>query len=57
MQIRTLLSLPYIPIYSYAKSSSRQEVIHKAYFLEIVSRDPKAVFSAFEDIIAALRCV
>lgn len=54
MQIRTLLSLPYIPIYSYAKSSSRQEVIHKAYFLEIVSRDPKAVFSAFEDIIAAL---
>ena len=54
MQIRTLLSLPYIPIYSYARSSSRQEVIHKAYFLKIASRSPDEVFSAFSHIIDAL---
>ena len=54
MQIRTLLSLPYIPIYSYARSSSRQEVIHKAYFLKIASRSPDKVFSAFSHIIDAL---
>lgn len=54
MQIRTLLSLPYIPIYSYARSSSRQEVIHKAYFLKIASRSPDEVFSVFSHIIDAL---
>lgn len=55
MQIRTLLALPYIPIYSYAKSSSRQEVIHKAYSLKISSLPPEAVFRDFVNSIEVLK--
>lgn len=54
MQIRTLLTLPYIPIYSYAKSSSRQAAIHKAYFLKITPLPPEKVFSEFRNTINAL---
>ena len=55
MQIRSLLTLPYIPIYSYARSSSRQDVIHKAYFLKIAPLSPDAVFSEFVDTIDVLK--
>ena len=47
MQIRTLLALPYIPIYSYARSSSRQEVVRKAYALKIVPLSSEAIFNEF----------
>ena len=47
MQIRTLLTLPYVPIYSYARSSSRQDVVHKAYSLKIAPLSPDNVFREF----------
>lgn len=55
MQIRTLLALPYIPIYSYARSSSRQEVIRKAYSLKISQQSPEAVFCDFVKSIEILK--
>ena len=45
----------YIPIYSYARSSSRQEVIRKAYSLKISQQSPEAVFCDFVKSIEILK--
>lgn len=54
MQIRTLLSLPYIPIYSYAHSGSRQEVVRRYYNLKVATNEPQAEFSTFTNVIEKL---
>ena len=56
MQIRTLLVISEIPLYSYASSSSRQEVIKRYYTLQIKNMDPAEQFLHFKKIIDLL-CV
>lgn len=57
MRIRTLLSLPYIPIYSYAHSGSHQDIVRRYYNLEVGNKIPEEKFDDFVSVIEMLKVV
>lgn len=54
-KIRTLLTLPYIPIYSYAHANSKTDIIRKYYYGKIVSLDEKLLVDNFKKVILNLQ--
>ena len=55
MNIRNLLTLPLVPIYSYAHASSKQDVL-KAYYNRIVcKRNPSEEFKKYKTVISILQ--
>lgn len=57
MRIRTLLALPFIPIYSYAHSGSHQDIISKYYNIKVKQGDPNKVFENFSSIVQHLKTI
>lgn len=53
-RIRTLLSLTEIPIYNYAKSSHRYDIIRQFYNLEISHKDSTQIIDAFLTVVKML---
>ena len=43
-RIRFVLSMPYIPIYSYAYAKRKSDVVHDCYMLKIAGCDPQTIF-------------
>jgi len=53
-RIRTLLALTEIPIYDYAKSSQRSDIVKSFYIVEISQRDPSSVITQFVSVVEML---
>lgn len=53
MRIRTLLSMPFFPIYSYAQSGS-QDIVRRYYYLKIGNCPPEETFCKFVSLIKLL---
>lgn len=51
---RNLLTLPLIPIYSYAKGSSKVDIIHRYYYAIVASRNEQDVLAEFDTVISYL---
>jgi hypothetical protein len=51
---RTVLSLKYVPIQSYAGANSKSDVINNYYLIKVAKQNPTEVLSFFEKIIAKL---
>ena len=56
MNIRNLLTLPLVPIYSYAHASSKQDVL-KRYYSRICSLNPYGQFDKYQSILKILEQV
>lgn len=56
MRIRTLLSMPFLPIYCYAKSGS-QDIVRRYYYLKVGKESPEKTFSSFVSLIKLLEIV
>ncbi len=54
-RIRTLLVLPYIPIYTYAAISSKLELVHRCYSKHIAEKDCGAAFLNFSNVVEILK--
>lgn len=53
-RIRTLLTLPLVPIYSYAHGSSKPDIIRKYYYYSVVDNAPKEMMAKYKVIIESL---
>lgn len=53
--IRNLITLPYIPIYSYAKGSSKSDIICQYYYANIAKKDVKDELKKFQTVIKYLK--
>lgn len=56
MNIRNLLTLPLIPIYSYAHASSKQDVL-KRYYSKILSSDPNEEYNKYKKVIKIIETI
>lgn len=56
MNIRNLLTLPLIPIYSYAHASSKQDVL-KRYYSKICSTNPKESYEKYYNVIRIIEII
>ncbi len=54
-RIRTLLTLPLVPIYSYAHGSSKADIIRKYYYNSVIKNDPQEMMDKYKLIINSLR--
>ncbi len=52
--VRNLITLPYIPIYSYAKGSSKSDIICQYYYSSIAEKNEEEEFKKFEIVIRYL---
>lgn len=52
--IRNLMTLPLIPIYSYAKGSSKADIICKYYYSMVVNKNEKELLDEFDTVIIYL---
>lgn len=53
-RVRTLITLPLIPIYSYAKGSSKEDIVCKYYYSIVVNKDEKEIINNFDTVIKLL---
>ena len=54
-QIRTLMTLPLVPIYSYAHGSSKPDIIRKYYYGSMIEKDPSELMSNYQYAISLLK--
>lgn len=54
MNIRNLMTLPLVPIYSYAHASSKQDVLKRYYNHKISSLDPNEEYEKYHNIICII---
>ena len=54
-RIRTLVTLPLVPIYSYAHGSSIADIIRKYYYNSVVNNDPEEMVDTYKLIINSLK--
>lgn len=52
--VRNLITLPLIPVYSYARGSSKADIICKYYYSIVVKRNEKEVLDEFDSVISYL---
>lgn len=52
--VRNLITLPFIPIYSYSKGSSKAEIICKYYYAKVANRDVDQILNKFTMVIIYL---
>lgn len=52
--IRNLMTIPFIPIYSYSRGSSKGEIICKYYYEKVANQNEKKVLDRFDEIISYL---
>ncbi len=52
--IRNLMTLPLVPIYSYAKGSSKADIICKYYYFILVNKNEKELLEEFDTVIIYL---
>ena len=57
MNIRNLLTLPLIPIYSYAHASSKQDLLKRYYNLTIRTLNPESEFEKYQNIIKIIEII
>ena len=53
-RVRTVLSLRYVPIQSYAGANSKSDVINNYYLIKVAKQDPAEVLGFFEKIITKI---
>lgn len=56
-RIRTLITLPLVPIYSYAHGSSKSDIIRKYYYNSMITNDPKDIISKYKYVINCLKII
>lgn len=54
-KIRTLITLPLVPIHSYAHGSSKSDIIRKYYYGSVINNDIKDIMNKFIYIVRCLR--
>jgi len=56
-RIRMLLSLPFIPIYSYAHGKSKIDIIRNYYYSSVYNSEPELIMQKFKSIVCNIKMI